>query len=67
MRIVSLRVPDWFVWFLDLLVERGYYICRSEALRAAIRALMRELKREGIDVNELIREANKYAEKYSKE
>ncbi|MEB2836088.1 MAG: ribbon-helix-helix domain-containing protein [Desulfurococcales archaeon] len=41
MRFVTAKVPDIYVEGLDELVRRGLYRTRSEAVRAAIRELLR--------------------------
>jgi len=37
--VVTFRVPVWYLLFLDLLVERGVFPSRSEAVREALRLL----------------------------
>jgi Arc/MetJ-type ribon-helix-helix transcriptional regulator len=39
---VSVKIPESYVRLLDLLVKTGVYTSRSEALRAAIRELVRK-------------------------
>ena len=40
--LVSAKVPESYARLLDLLVETGVYTSKSEALRAAIRELLRK-------------------------
>ena len=42
-RNVSVYLPDSFIESLDLLVRRGYYKSRGEAIRLAIRDLLLEM------------------------
>jgi antitoxin ParD1/3/4 len=42
LRLVSAKVPESYVVLLDSLVRAGLYTSRSEALRAAIRELVRK-------------------------
>jgi Arc/MetJ-type ribon-helix-helix transcriptional regulator len=42
LRLVSAKVPESYVVLLDSLVKAGLYTSRSEALRAAIRELVRK-------------------------
>ncbi len=39
---VSVKIPESYARLLDLLVKTGVYTSRSEALRAAIRELVRK-------------------------
>jgi Arc/MetJ-type ribon-helix-helix transcriptional regulator len=41
MNLISVKVPDQFVEGLDDLVRNGVYPSRSEAIRVAIRDLLR--------------------------
>jgi len=40
MTIISVRLPKRYIEALDLLVQEGIFITRSEAIRAAIRKLL---------------------------
>jgi len=42
LRKFALRLPEAYVIGLDLLVERGFYSDRAEAIRFAVRDLLRE-------------------------
>lgn len=42
MKIISLKVPERYIEYLDKLVETGKYSSRSEAIRAAIFELIRK-------------------------
>ena len=39
---VSVKIPESYARLLDLLVKTGVYTSRSEALRAAVRELVRK-------------------------
>ena len=41
MKTVSVKVPDRIVRAIDMLVRRGVYRSRSEAVRAAVAELLR--------------------------
>ena len=41
MRVVTVKVPEAYVEAIDELVKRGRFTSRSEAIRAAIRELLR--------------------------
>jgi Arc/MetJ-type ribon-helix-helix transcriptional regulator len=43
MRVVAFRVPERELLMLDMLVARGLYRNRSEAIRAAIRRLLEDV------------------------
>jgi len=44
LRLVSIHLPESYVYGLDELVDKGLYPSRSEAIRVAVRdLLMREL------------------------
>jgi len=40
-RVVTVKVPEAYVEAIDELVKRGRFTSRSEAIRAAIRELLR--------------------------
>lgn len=41
MRIISVKMPETYLDWLDRLVKSGKYSNRSEAIRAAVRELIR--------------------------
>lgn len=41
MMVVTVHLPEPWVEALDELVRRGFYVCRSEAIRFAVRDLIR--------------------------
>lgn len=41
MRIISVKMPETYLDWLDMLVKSGKYSNRSEAIRAAVRELIR--------------------------
>ncbi|MHA1821896.1 MAG: ribbon-helix-helix domain-containing protein [Promethearchaeota archaeon] len=41
MKLISLYVPDMYITLIDELVEAGFFPNRSEAIRVAIRDLIR--------------------------
>jgi Arc/MetJ-type ribon-helix-helix transcriptional regulator len=47
MRVVAFRIPERELRELDMLVSRGAFKSRSDAIRAAIRRLLWEARREG--------------------
>jgi Arc/MetJ-type ribon-helix-helix transcriptional regulator len=47
MKIFSFRAPERDIEMLDKLVERGLFKSRGDAIRAAIRKLLEETRREG--------------------
>jgi len=42
LRVVSVKLPDSYIEGIDELVKRGIYTSRSDAIRAAIRELLRK-------------------------
>ncbi|RLF16332.1 MAG: hypothetical protein DRJ97_01135 [Thermoprotei archaeon] len=44
LRSISVRLPDNYLAALDLLVERGLFRDRSEAIRRALKDLLRSVK-----------------------
>lgn len=40
MRIVTVKIPEWYLEAIDELVRMGRYASRSEAIRVAIRELL---------------------------
>jgi metal-responsive CopG/Arc/MetJ family transcriptional regulator len=42
MRIVSVKMPEVYVRILDEMVRSGLYASRGEAVRTAVRSLIRE-------------------------
>lgn len=49
MKVISIRLPDWMVEELDNIVFRGEFISRSEAIRYAVRQLIRELRNRSLN------------------
>jgi len=47
MKVFTFRAPEKELAMLDALVVAGLYRNRSEAIRAAIRKLLKEARREG--------------------
>ncbi len=42
MRIITVKIPDTYIDGIDELVRLGRYSCRSEAIRVAIRDLLKK-------------------------
>ena len=42
MAIVSVKIPDSYIKFIDELIAQGIFKSRSEAIREALRLLMKE-------------------------
>jgi Arc/MetJ-type ribon-helix-helix transcriptional regulator len=64
MKTISVNIPEAFVKGLETLVEKGLYANRSEAIRVAIRDL---LKRELYDAEAPYASVKERNEKYVKE
>ncbi|MEM1724530.1 MAG: ribbon-helix-helix domain-containing protein [Thermoplasmata archaeon] len=42
MKLITVKIPETFLEGLDELVKKGFYSSRSEAIRVAIRELLKK-------------------------
>ncbi|MEM1788064.1 MAG: ribbon-helix-helix domain-containing protein [Pyrobaculum sp.] len=47
-KVTSVRIPPEYLMLLDLLVEKGRFNSRSEAVRLAVLQLLRDFERLGL-------------------